>query len=264
MSLSALLGALFGVFMIGISVYMSTDKYSMFFDWHGLMMVGGGTVAMSYMGYPAIYVNTAFKAVGWMFIKPKSSRESLDTEIMRLIKWSFLVQKKGLPALEGEIKAVPASDAIVSYCLALVVSNHSPPELRSMMETAVESEFERRSVPVEVLKNMAGACPAFGMVGTLLGLVAMLQEFGSDMSKIGIGMSLALITTLYGVVFARLIFLPAALQLQQKEEIDRFRNYMVIEGLIMLAEKKGPRFMQDKLNSFLDPNIHFNLDKQLK
>jgi chemotaxis protein MotA len=264
MSLSSLLGALLGIAMIGLSVLMSTDKYGMFFDVHGLMMVGGGTVAMSYMGYQAIYVNIAFKAIGWMFVKPKSSRESLNTEIMRLIKWSYLIQKKGLPALEGEIKAVPESDAIVGYCLSLVVSNHAPAELRTMMETAIESEFERRTVPVEILKNMAGACPAFGMVGTLLGLVAMLQEFGSDMSKIAVGMSLALITTLYGVVFARLIFLPAALKLQQKEEIDRFRNYMVIEGLLMLAEKKGPRYMQDKLNSFLDPSIHFNLDKQLK
>jgi chemotaxis protein MotA len=264
MSLTALMGALLGVSMIVLSVIMSTTKYGLFFDLHGLMMVGGGTVAMSYMGYQPIYVNTAFKAIIWMFHKPKSTRESLNTEIMRLIKWSYLIQKSGLPALEGEIKNVPASDAIVSYCLTLVISNHSPAELRGMMETAVESEYERRSVPVDILKTMAAACPAFGMVGTLLGLVVMLQEIGSDMSKIGVGMSIALVTTLYGVVFARLIFLPAALQLQQKEEIDRFRNYMMVEGLIMLAEKKGPRFMQDKLNSFLEPKNHFNLDKQLR
>lgn len=264
MSLAALLGALLGVFMIVSTIVLSTDKYALFLNWHAFMMVGGGTIAMSYMGYQATYVNIAFKSIGWMFVKPKSSRESLNTEIMRLIKWSYLVQKKGLPALEGEIKSVPSSDAIVSYCLGLVVSNHSPPELRSMMEVAVESEFERRTIPVEILKNMAGACPAFGMVGTLLGLVVMLQEFGSDMSKIGQGMSLALVATLYGVVFARLIFLPAALKLQQKEEIERFRNYMMLEGLIMLAEKKGPRYMQDKLNSFLDPEKHFNLDKQMK
>jgi chemotaxis protein MotA len=264
MSLASLFGALFGVFMIAFSIVTSTDKHWLFFDSHAMMIVGGGTIAMSYMSFQAIYVNIAFKAIGWMFVKPKSSRESLNTEIMRLVKWSYLVQKKGLPALEGEIKTVPDSDAIVSYCLGLVVSNHSPPELRSMMEVAVESEFERRTVPVEVLKKMAEAAPAFGMVGTLLGLVVMLQEFGTDMSKIGQGMSLALVATLYGVVFARLIFLPASLKLKQKEEIERFRNYMMLEGLIMLAEKKGPRYMQDKLNSFLDPAIHFNLDKQLK
>jgi chemotaxis protein MotA len=199
-----------------------------------------------------------------MFVKPKSSRESLNTEILRLVKWSYLVQKKGLPALENEVKRVPAHDAVLSYCLMLVATNHKPEELRSMMETAIESEFERRTVPAELLKTMGATAPAFGMIGTLVGLIVMLQNFGSDLSEIGMGLSLALITTLYGVVFARLIFLPASLQLQQKEEIERFRNYMVIEGLLMLAEKKGPRYMQDKLNSFLDPSIHFDIDKQLK
>jgi chemotaxis protein MotA len=81
---------------------------------------------------------------------------------------------------------------------------------------------------------------------------------------IGNGMAVALITTLYGVIFARLIFLPAASTLQQKEEIEYFRNTMVVEGLIMLSEKKSPRYMQDRLNSFLDPQIHFDIDKQLR
>lgn len=264
MSLTALLGALFGVGLFCMSIILSTDNYSTFFSVSSFLMVVGGTVATAYMSYQPLYVNRAFKAVGWMFIKPKSSRESLNTEIMRLVKWSYLIQKSGLPALENEIKSVPLSDAIVSYCLTLVATNHKPEELRGMMETAVESEYERRTVPADILKVMGASAPAFGMIGTLVGLVVMLQNFGSDLSEIGTGLSLALITTLYGVVFARLIFLPASLQLQQKEEIERFRNYMVIEGLIMLAEKKGPRYMQDKLNSFLDPSIHFDIDKQLR
>ncbi len=264
MSLTALLGALSGVGLFCLSILLSTDNYSTFFSAASFMMVVGGTVATAYMSYQPIYVNIAFKAIGWMFIKPKSSRESLNTEIMRLVKWSYLVQKKGLPALENEVKSVSPADAIVGYCLTLVATNHKPEELRGMMETAVESEFERRTVPADVLKMMGSASPAFGMIGTLVGLIVMLQNFGSDLSEIGIGLSLALITTLYGVVFARLLFLPASLKLQQKEEIERFRNYMVIEGLILLAEKKGPRYMQDKLNSFLDPAIHFDIDKQLK
>ena len=77
-------------------------------------------------------------------------------------------------------------------------------------------------------------------------------------------MALALTATLYGVFFARMVFLPAANKLMQKEETERFRNFMMVEGLIMLAEKKTPRFMQDRLNSFLEPHQHFDIDRQLK
>lgn len=263
MSLAALLGALFGVLLFCVSVYVSTDNYQSFFSISSFMMVMGGTVATAYMSYHHTYVNIAFKALWWMFQKPKSSRESLNTEILRLVKWSYMIQKNGLPALENEIKSVDAEDAVVSYCLTLVATNHKPEELRSMMEQAVESEYERRTVPADILKTMSASAPAFGMIGTLVGLIVMLQNFGDDLSLIGTGLSLALITTLYGVVFARLVFLPASLKLQQKEEIERFRNYMMVEGLVMLAEKKGPRYMQDKLNSFLDPEIHFDIDKHM-
>ena len=73
-----------------------------------------------------------------------------------------------------------------------------------------------------------------------------------------------MVATLYGVFFARMVFIPAANKLLQKEETERFRNLMVVEGLIMLADKKSPRFMQDRLNSFLEPQNHFNIDKQLR
>ncbi len=88
---------------------------------------------------------------------------------------------------------------------------------------------------------------------------------GDDIIKnVGSGMALALVATLYGVFFARMVFLPAANKLMQKEETERFRNLMMVEGLIMLAEKKNPRFMQDRLNSFLEPHQHFDIDRQLK
>ena len=103
--------------------------------------------------------------------------------------------------------------------------------------------------------------PAFGMIGTLVGLVIMLDKMGGDPSALGPGLAVALLTTLYGVMFARLIFLPVASKVQQREEIVRFRNYLVAEGLALLAERKGPRHIQDKMNSYLDPAIHFNIDK---
>ena len=117
---------------------------------------------------------------------------------------------------------------------------------------------------MNILNAMAAAAPAFGMIGTLIGLVIMLGKMGEDPSALGPGLAVALITTLYGVLFARMIFMPAATKVMQREQIMRFRNYLVAEGLALLADRKSPRFIQDKMNSYLDPAIHFNIDKVKK
>lgn len=268
MSLPSLLGVIFGLFLIVSAVALATNNPLIYLDIPALFIVLGGSIAAAFMGFHSADVITAFNAIGWMFKKPKSTREGLNTEIGRLIKWAYLVQQKGVNALENEIKNVPVNDPVVKYCLELVITNHAPADLRNMMLTAVESEFDNKTTPVQVLKNMGASAPAFGMIGTLVGMVAMLDQMGSSpdnmVGTIGVGMSLALIATLYGVVLARMVFLPAANKLLQKEETERFRNVMVVEGLAMLADKKSPRYMQDRLNSFLEPVNHFDIDRQLR
>lgn len=268
MSLSSLLGVIFGLVLVIGSIAVATANPFIYLDPHAFLIVFGGSIAAAFMGYHSADVLTAFKAIGWMVIKPKSTREGLNTEIMRLIKWSYIVQARGLPGLENEIKTVPVTDPMLRYCMELTVTNHSPEQLRTMMVTAVESDFEHKTAAVAVLKNLGASAPSFGMIGTLVGLIAILNQMGGGaknlVAVIGNGMSLALVATLYGVFFARMVFIPAANKLLQKEETQRFRNLMVIEGLLMLAEKKSPRYMQDRLNSFLEPKNHFNLDKQLK
>ena len=122
--------------------------------------------------------------------------------------------------------------------------------------------FQRNTVPVEILKSMAGNGPAFGMVGTLVGLVVMLQSLQSNPEGIGEGFAVAILATLYGVVSARMIFMPAASKLMQKESILRFRNFLVSEGFAMLADQKSPRYIQDRMNSYLDPAIHYHIDQK--
>ncbi len=268
MSLPSLFGVILGFLMIGVAMAHATPNPLIYIDFYGVLIVFGGATAAAFMGYHNRDVITAFKAIGWMVKKPKSTREGLNTEILRLIKWGYLVQAKGVLGLENEIKTVPAHDPVLKYCMELVVTNHPPADLRAMMMTAVESGFEHKTSAVPVLRNMGASAPSFGMIGTLVGLIAILGQMGGGakdvMGVVGTGMSLALVATLYGVFFARMVFIPAANKLLQKEETERFRNLMVVEGLIMLAEKKSPRFMQDRLNSFLEPKDHFNIDRQLR
>ena len=111
---------------------------------------------------------------------------------------------------------------------------------------------------------MAAAAPAFGMIGTLVGLIVMLQSLTANPDGVGDGLAVAMLTTLYGVLVARLVFIPAASKISQKEGIMRFRNFLITEGFAMLAEQKSPRFIQDKMNSYLDPSMHYNIAKRVE
>ncbi len=263
MSFTTIAGTFFGFALIVGAIVHGTDNYISFLSLEGFLIVIGGTIANAFMSYDSNSVVLAFDAIFHMIKKAKATREGLNAEIMRLIKWAYLVQAKGFAGLEGEV-GVKIREPLLRYGVDLVITGYHPEQIRQMMNTAVESEFERSISPVAVLKNMASTAPAFGMVGTLVGMIIMLQNIQGDMTRIGLGLSVALLATLYGIIVARLLCLPAADKLMQKEEIMRFRNYMMTEGLVLLAEKQNPRFMQDKLNSFLDPSQHFNLDDYLK
>lgn len=262
-SIATVIGTLFGFALVLGAIIHGTDNYYSFLSIEGFLIVIGGSIANAFMSYQAGSVIRAFLAMGSMLQKPMATLEGLNAEILRLIRWAYLVHNKGLAGLEGEI-GKKIKEPLLRYGMELVVTGYSGTVIRSMMTTAVESEYERRIDPVKVLRNMAGTAPAFGMVGTLVGMVIMLQNIQADMSAIGTGLAIALLATLYGILFARLLCLPAADKLQQKEEIMRFRNFMMTEGLVLLAEKQTPRYMQDRLNSFLSPSIHFDLDEYLK
>jgi chemotaxis protein MotA len=262
-SLATIAGTVFGFTLVLGAIAHGTSNWWSFLSPEGFLIVVGGSIANAFMSYQAIYVVKAFQGIWYMIKKPAATREGLNAEIMRLIKWAYLVQAKGLAGLEGEIGA-KIKEPLLRYGVELVITGYQPDVIRKMLNTAVESEFERQITPVTVLRNMASTAPAFGMVGTLVGMVIMLQNIQADMSLVGNGLATALLATLYGIITARLVCLPAADKLLQKEEIMRFRNYMMTEGLVLLAERQSPRYMQDKLNSFLDPDIHFNLDEQLK
>lgn len=262
MSYATLAGTLVGFSLIIGAVIHGTNDYLSFVSLEGFLIVIGGSIANAFMSYNASSVMQAFAAIGHMVKKPQASREGLNAEIMRLIKWAYLVHSKGLPGLENEI-GTKIREPLLRYGVELVITGYKPEVVRSLMNTALEAEYDRRITPVAVLRNMASTAPAFGMVGTLVGMVIMLQNIQGDMSLIGTGLAVALLATLYGIIVARLFCLPAADKLMQKEDIMRFRNFMMTEGLVLLAEKQSPRYMQDKLNSFLDPSNQFNLDTHL-
>ena len=257
MSLSTLVGFLIGLSLFLSSIVLSTKNYLIFCDLPSLLMVVGGTLASAFVSYQSRYVWLSLKNVGRLFIEQKVGRKTLNRETAMAIRWGAIMKQGGMPALEKEIRSIQPPDQFLIFGLELVVSGYSGEEVRDMLSVNVESTFGRNMVQVDILRSMASTAPAFGMIGTLVGLIIMLETMASDTSQLGAGMAVALITTLYGVLIARLLLIPAAAKAQQKEEIARFRNYLLLEGFVMLAENRSPQFMIDKMNSFLDPLIQY-------
>ncbi len=262
MSLSTILGVLFGLGLVVGSIAISTDNLASFISIPSLLIVVGGTLAASFIGFQARYVIQALKDIGALVKKETVNRNILTQETGKIIRWGFLVKKNGILALEREAKSAKDQDYYLNYGIDLVITGYTADEVRDMMQAAAGEMFGRAMVNADILKNMTAVAPAFGMIGTLIGLIIMLQNIGGDPNGLGAGLAVALLTTLYGVLFARMVFAPAATKASQKAGIQRFRNLLVCEGLAMLAEHRSPRYIQDRMNSFLDPAIHYSIDKK--
>ena len=235
------------------AIVTATDNYSSFLSGPSIVMVLGGTLSATFIGYQARYVLLALRDVGMLFIKGKVDRKMLTLETGKIIRWGYLVKKQGLLALEKEIKGAKKQDHFLNYGIELVISGYSGEEVRSMLTAASTGAFQRAMVQADILKNMAAAAPAFGMIGTLVGLVQMLANM-SDPASIGPAMAVALLTTFYGAVLANMVFSPLASKLERNsmEEVILHNVYLV--GAASISRQENPRRLEMLVNTLLPPS----------
>ena len=260
MALSTLAGVLAGLGLIVMSILLETTKFGIFLSASSLMMVVGGTIAGVFIGQEARYVVQALKGVFEIYKPQKAGRGNLLGEVGNIIEWAYIVQSGGVIKLEAEADKV-AHDPLMAFGLNVLMAGHKGETVRPIMQNFCDQAFTRRNVQVEILKTMASLAPAFGMVGTLVGLIIMLANMGDDPAALGAGLAIALNTTLYGVVVAKMVFAPASSKLDQRSNILYFIDSIKVEGLALLADSVSPREIQDRLNSYLDPEVHFDIDQ---
>lgn len=263
-SRASIAGAAIGFLLIITAILLGTRNVLGFVSVEGLMIVIGGSLAVAFMSFEANYVIEALRSIGLMFKRAEATHENLQKDLVEIIGWARIVKDRGLLGLENETGKKGIYDPFVRYGIDMVVSNYDPEDVRGMMETAANAAYERSTIPSRVLMAMAGHAPAFGMVGTLVGMVIMLGDLDGDMSGIGAGLAISLLATLYGVVTARMLYMPAASKLQQKQEALRFRNQLITEGMVLLVANRSPRYIQDRLNSFLRFESHYDIDARYK
>lgn len=257
-------GGVFATLLVLSAIALSTDHLFAFFSLSGLMIVGGGVIAVAFMSFGANDVHAALGAVRGMFHEPRASHDNMHNDIKDILYSARIIKEKGLRGLEQDMAKVAGDDPFVRYGLTMVISDYTPEEIRSMMETAADAYYERDIVPAQVLQAMANHAPAFGMIGTLIGMVTMLYQLGDSPAGIGPSLAISFLSTLYGVISARMVYMPAAARLTQKLDTLRFRNHLLTEGMVMLAENKPQVYIQDKLGSFLRPEMHDALDRMLQ
>ncbi len=262
-SFGTIIGFLAGVGLFLESIFIATDNYVIFWSIPSFFMVVGGTIAAAFIAFESKYIYSSLRMAMSIIFAHREGQAILKQEVGRIIKWGYVVQKSGLQGLEIDADRTLKQEPFTRFGVDLVITGYSGTEIRDILLNATESAYDRSLQNVEILKSMGNNAPAFGMLGTLVGLIIMLSNM-SDFSSIGPGMALALITTLYGVLTARLLFLPCASKIAQRENINRFKNILMTEGLAMLAERKSPRFIQDKMNAFLPTSDHFLIDRDMR
>ncbi|PPR64835.1 MAG: Chemotaxis protein PomA [Alphaproteobacteria bacterium MarineAlpha4_Bin2] len=262
MSFGTIGGIVGGFGLIIMSILLETTKFGIFVSFSSLLMVVGGTVAGILIGQEARYVILALKGVIQIYMPQKAGRNTLLDEVGQIIEWSYIVQKDGVVKLEQEAEKVQ-DDPLMKFGMNVILAGHKGETVRAIMQNFADNAYTRRNVQVSILNTMASLAPAFGMVGTLVGLIIMLANMGADPAALGAGLAIALNTTLYGVIVAKMFFGPAATKLDQRYSILYFIDEIKVEGLALLADSTSPREIQDRLNSYLDPAIHFDIDEQL-
>lgn len=261
-SITAIIGILLGLGIFTLAVVFNTDNYIVFFSLSGLAMVIGGTLAAAMISYEGRQVMLAFKDILQTLMTAKVDTRKLYEDVGVLIDWSMVIRREGLVRLENVVEIDDADKSFLNRSFIYLLSGYQGPKLRLLLQHSKQSLYERNMFQARVLMTMASAAPAFGMVGTLVGLVIMLNSMQGNPAEIGSGMAVALLTTLYGVLLAQLILKPAARKVEQNQDLEAYRNQVLTEGLVLLSEGASPILIEDAMNAYLDGDYQFKRAKK--
>ncbi len=246
MDLSTILGiiAAFGLMILAIT---QNSGISTFISLPSILIVFGGTVGATLVHYPFKELFGAFAVVK----KTLYVQDSVPAErIEQIVRYATKARKEGILALQSVMGEI--SDTFFLKGLQLAVDGQEPDALKEMLDREIEYIQDRHDKGAEIMIAMGTYAPALGMIGTLIGLVQMLQTL-DDPSTIGPAMAIALLTTFYGAVLANVLFMPMAGKLRHRSRNEVLDKTLVAEGLKSILEGENPRIIEQKLHAFVSP-----------
>ncbi|OON92019.1 MAG: flagellar motor protein MotP [Epulopiscium sp. Nele67-Bin001] len=246
MDKGAPIGLVLGVIFIVISILLE-GEISSFINAASIMIVFGGLFAALIISFPLEKVIEGFKAMGLIFKESTIQPSNLIIEINDLAQ---AARREGLLVLEE--KAQSMEDPFLKKGIMLMVDGTDPELIRDILETELSFMQDRHQEKHSFWETVADYGPAWGMIGTLIGLVNMLGAL-TDPSTLGPKMAVALITTFYGSVLANFLATPTSNKLKAKTATEVLARQMMIEGLLSIQAGENPRVIEEKLKAFLDP-----------
>lgn len=246
MDFATIIGIGAGMLLIG-SAIASKPGALMFINIPSMVIVIGGTLAATLVNFPMKDFLGMMKIVNKAFTHKMMEVNQIITN---LVSMSRKARVEGLLSLEKDINGL--DDEFLKKGLQLMVDGTEADMLRDIMSIELSYLEDRHIQGQDMLKAMAAYAPAFGMAGTLIGLIQMLQQL-NDPSQIGGGMATALITTFYGVILANLFCIPLAGKLKTRTKMEVLGKELIIEGICSIQAGDNPRLLQDKLITFIAP-----------
>ncbi len=246
MDLSTILGivAAFGLMIMAI---MSGSGITIFIDFPSMLVVVGGTFGATLVHYPFKEVFRAFGVLKKAFFhKDETPTETIDA----LIRYSNKARKEGILSLQSVVSEI--KDPFFVKGVQMAVDGQEPEAMKEMLDREIEYIMERHEGGSDIFVAMGAYAPAMGMIGTLIGLVQMLQTM-DDPSTIGPAMAMALLTTFYGAVIANTICIPVAGKLKNRSSSEVLKKTLISEGMKSILAGENPRIMEQKLHAFVAP-----------
>lgn len=255
MDITAIGGLIAGIIFIVVSILLG-GRLSLFFDLPGIMITLGGTLASLLISFPIHKFMSSIKTARLAY---KVQDLNPGVIIKQIIDLAYTARKEGLLALEEMAETM--DDEFLKKGILLIVDGTDPELVRSIMETELAFIEGRHKENQGFWETMSSLGPSWGMIGTLIGLIAMLDNL-DDPDTLGPNMSVALITTLYGTVLANFIADPIANKLKSRSAEEVLLKEVTIEGLLSIQAGENPRIIEEKLKAFLSPALREGLTEE--
>jgi chemotaxis protein MotA len=251
-------GLVLSLLAIVVSTVMDGNSFGPLIGPSSFVLVLFGALGAGLMAYRLSDVSRIPKAVIYSLKGSPPDPSDAVTELARL---ADTARREGMLALEGRLDEV--TDPFLRQGLQLVVDGLDADQVREILDIDIAAVEERHKLPIDFFKSVGGYAPTFGMIGTVVGLVNMLQNL-SDPDQLGIGMALALLTTLYGVMLANMVFMPIAGRLERLNALELAARDVALDGILSIQAGTSPRLLVERLEIYLPPAARMGLAERTK
>lgn len=250
MDLASLIGSLLGLTLIVVSILIAPGAtIGGFIDYPSIVMVLGGCIAATMTCFPLRNLFGLGKILKNVFL---NRSEDLRTLIEQIVSLAETARRDGLLALESRLEDV--SNPFLTLGVQMAVDGTRPEVIEDILRTEMDAVATRHRNGKNVVDQLGKFAPAFGMIGTLVGLVIMLGNM-EDPAAIGPGMAVALLTTLYGAIVANVLFLPWSEKLANINRDELLAMEIIVRGILCIQSGENPRVIDQKLSTFLPPRL---------